>query len=65
MASKTQDALQWFYSRGAVAKALSEPGAPTAHMMTRLQRMGLIHMPDPEGWRLTDKGRQQLWEAEQ
>ena len=60
--SKTQEALQWFYDRGAVLKGLSEPDAPSAHMLTRLERQGLIYLPDAEGWRLTDAGRRKLWD---
>ena len=59
--SKTQQALQWFYDRGAVINELSEPDAPSAFMLTRLERQGLIYLPDAEGWRLTDAGRHKLW----
>lgn len=59
--SRTHAALQWFYSRGATV-IFTGPDAPSASMLTRLQRLGLIHMPDAEGWRLTDEGRAKLWE---
>lgn len=55
-------ALQWFYDRGAVIKALAEPDAPSPHIMGRMDADGQLHLTD-EGWTLTDKGRRALHEG--
>ena len=54
-------ALQWFYDRGAVITELGAATAPSAYMMTLMEKYGQLTL-SPEGWILTDKGRQDLWE---
>jgi hypothetical protein len=54
--------LQWFYDKGAVVKALACADAPSATMMNQMQNDGQLQM-SLEGWVLTDKGRQELWES--
>jgi hypothetical protein len=54
-------ALQWFYDRGAVINALAKPGSPSANMLNQMQNDGQLAM-SIEGFVLTDKGRQDLWE---
>ena len=63
MTPKHKAHLQWFYDRGAALKQLSEPGAPSAWWLSRLESAGQIELTS-EGWTLTDKGRRDLHEGE-
>lgn len=59
---RRREALQWFYDRGAVLRQLSDPDAPSAQMMTRMEADGQLELSG-EGWVLTDKGRRDLHEG--
>ena len=63
MTQKRKQALQWFYDRGMALRELAAPDAPSAYIMNLMEDEGqLVH--SAEGWTLTDKGREDLWDAE-
>lgn len=60
MTPERKRCLQWFYDRGAALKELASNDAPSAFIMTRMERDGQLELT-AEGWCLTDKGRRELW----